>query len=150
MQSIMYLNVAELDLKRPSKGRQDRDRAERGRGELNAAVRSLPSTSVPSAPISGPKVGSHLRKAGMLRARAWVPYGAGSFSPHCIPMLPLLPGRSVARSRTGGRLCRQVSLSKRTLARSREAAPGLSDQVRCAGPVGCIGCDCCKVRHLAV
>jgi hypothetical protein len=32
-----------------------------------------PSTWVPSARSAGQKVDSHLRKAGMLRPRAWVP-----------------------------------------------------------------------------
>jgi len=50
------------------KCREDPGPREARTRELNAAVRSLPSTWVPSARPAGPKVGSHLRKASMLRA----------------------------------------------------------------------------------
>ena len=79
------------------------------------------------------------------------------FHLHCIPMLPLLPGPSIARSGTGrGRqatrsprfaqafrgsmFCRPVTLSKRTLARSGEAAPGLWHPKGVLVPWGRIEC----------
>jgi hypothetical protein len=74
-----------------------RDRAQRGRGKLNAAVRSLPSTWVHSARSAGQKSVRIWRKAGMLRARAWVPYGAGPLSLHCMPMRALLPAEPADR-----------------------------------------------------
>src|SRR5215475_12442771 len=45
----------------------------------------------PICQIRGQKVDSHLRKIGMLRARAWVPSERVS---HCMPMHPLLPNRA--------------------------------------------------------
>src|SRR5215467_6808939 len=69
--------------------------------------------------------------------------------------LPAVPAtyRSVhanaplAASGTGDRFCRQVSLSKRTLARSGEAAPGLWDPKGRAGPVGFIGSSGPRARR---
>jgi hypothetical protein len=77
---VRISNAAELDLKRPSKGRRD-PRLSEARARGTECCRALgPQRMGPLCQIGRSKVGSHLRKAGMLHARVWVPYGAGLFS----------------------------------------------------------------------
>jgi len=60
-------------------------------------------------------------------AGAWVPYGAGLFSPHCMPMLPLLPAgsRNAAGNRAGGR----VGVDLPSTTKSTEAKPATESTV---------------------
>jgi hypothetical protein len=70
------------DLKKGSKDRPGPERSEATRGELNAAVQ------VPSGACRIRKRRAVCEPPGVDFAQAWVPYGAGPFSPHCIQCSP--------------------------------------------------------------
>jgi hypothetical protein len=103
--SSLYLahlnpNDAELGLKKPTKGRRDprpsEARARGGRGELWPATLGPINARVPSVRSAGPKVDSHLRKAGIGFAR-----GLGSHMQR-VPSHPNASNAPLATSGTCG------------------------------------------------